>query len=254
MFWFFGVNLFLTWAVNMNCENSDSFFKVTHCLLDHNLAFYWIKMKSCFSYLAEDAAYVFTTGYITRVVEVLHDGVEAGSNLLIFLQITASKLGVVLAEDQWLLRLKRRLVVQTLGVRVPTPGLEEQHQHMEKEVRKESKVLFVDLWGHDESSLSPRSFCCCCCCCSLNDSIHQRKICICERIMSVLHHCQTVSVARRRRAISPKSLCCPHLIRLCSFIQPGGSRRETGHQRLEGSITPVCKLAGPPKHAEFHSE
>lgn len=115
-------------------------------------------MKSCFSYLAEDAAYVFTTGHVTRVVEVLHDGVEAHSDLLIFLQITASKLGVVLAEDQWLLRLERRLVVQTLGVRVPPPGLEEQHQHMEKEVRKESKVPFVVLWGHDESSLSPGSF------------------------------------------------------------------------------------------------
>lgn len=112
-------------------------------------------MRSCFSYLAEDAAYVSTAGHITRVVEVLHDGVEADSDLLVFLQITASKLGVVLAEDQRLLRLKRRLVVQTLGVRVPPPGLEEQHQHMEEEVRKESKVPFVDLWGHDESSLSP---------------------------------------------------------------------------------------------------
>lgn len=111
-----------------------------------------------FSYLAKDAAYVFITGYITRVVKVLHDSIEADSYFLIFLQITASKLGIILTEDQWLLGLKRRLVVQTLGVRVPPPGLEEQHQHMKNEVRNESKVPFWDLWGHDELSLSPGSF------------------------------------------------------------------------------------------------
>ncbi|KAG7225997.1 hypothetical protein INR49_018598 [Caranx melampygus] len=45
------------------------------------------------------------------------------------IQITASKLGVFLAEDQWLPGLKRRLVVQTLGVTAPPPGLEEQQQN-----------------------------------------------------------------------------------------------------------------------------
>lgn len=80
------------------------------------------------------------------MVEVLHDRIEADSYFFIFLQIAASKLGVFLTEDQWLLGQKRGLVVQTLGVRVPPPGLEEQHQHM----RNEGKVRFLDLGGHGE--------------------------------------------------------------------------------------------------------
>lgn len=89
------------------------------------------------------------------MVKVLHDRIETASDFLIFLQIAASKLGVILAEDQWLLGLKRRLVIQTLGVRAPPPGLEEQQQHMENEVSSESKVPFLDWWDHDDLSLSP---------------------------------------------------------------------------------------------------
>lgn len=109
------------------------------------------EITNCISYLAEDAAYVSTTGYVTRMVKVLHDRIEAGSYFFIFLQITASKLGVFLTEGQWLLGLKGGLVVQTLGMRVPPPGLEEQHQHM----RNESKVQFLDLGGHGELVLGP---------------------------------------------------------------------------------------------------
>lgn len=69
------------------------------------------------------------------MVKVLHEGVKPDRYLLIFFQITASKLGVLLTEDKRLPGLKRRLVVQTLGVTAPPPGLEEQQQHEEKEVR-----------------------------------------------------------------------------------------------------------------------
>lgn len=85
------------------------------------------------------------------MVEVPHDRIEADAYFFILLQITASKLGVFLTEDQWLLGLKRGLVVQTLGMRVPPPGLEEQQQHM----RNDSKVQFLDLGGHGELFLGP---------------------------------------------------------------------------------------------------
>lgn len=113
------------------------------------------EITNCISYLAKDAAYVSTTGYVTRMVKVLHDRIEADSYFFILLQITASKLGVFLTEGQWLLGLKRGLVVQTLGMRVPPPGLEEQHQHMKNELRNESKVQFLDLGGHGELVLGP---------------------------------------------------------------------------------------------------
>lgn len=176
-------------------------------------------MKNCFSYLAKDAAYVFITGYITRVVKVLHDRVEAASYFLIFFQITASKLRIILTEDQWLLGLKRRLVVQTLGMTAPPPGLEEQHQHM----RNESKVPFLDLWGHDELSLNPGRvvffFP------WVIWLIKEKSAFV--RVPALRHH-QSVSVAQRRWGIFSKSLRCPHLIPLsCSFIQPGGPTRET---------------------------
>lgn len=113
---------------------------------------------NCISYLAKNAVYVSATGYITRMVKVLHNRIEPDSYFLVFLQITASKLGVFLTEGQWLLRLKRRFIVQTLGMRVPPSGLEEQDQHVENEVSNECKVQFLDLWGHDELFLSPRHF------------------------------------------------------------------------------------------------
>lgn len=80
------------------------------------------------SYLAEDAAQVFAAGDEARLVEVLHDLVESNGHLLVLGHVTASKLGVLLAESQRLLRLERRLVVQTLRVAAPPPGVEEQQQ------------------------------------------------------------------------------------------------------------------------------
>lgn len=82
------------------------------------------------------------------MIKVVHDGVKPDCYLLIFFHITASKLGILLTEDQWLLGLKRRLVVQTLGVTAPPPGLEEQQQYGEKEVRDKGMVQITGLWGH----------------------------------------------------------------------------------------------------------
>lgn len=80
------------------------------------------------SYLAEDAAQVLAAGDEARLVKVLHDLVEPDGHLLVLGRVAASKLGVLLAEGQRLLRLERRLVVQTLRVAAPPPGLEEQQQ------------------------------------------------------------------------------------------------------------------------------
>lgn len=88
----------------------------------------------CFSHLTQDAAYVFATRDVTRMVKVFHDAVEALWNLFILLQITASKLGVLFAKCQWLPGFERGLVVQTLRVTVPPPGLEEQQQQHMHEV------------------------------------------------------------------------------------------------------------------------
>lgn len=85
------------------------------------------------SYLAEDAAQVFAAGSEARLVEVLHDLVESGCHLLVLGRVAASELGVLLAEGQRLLRLERRLVVQTLRVAAPPPGLEEQQQQRRRE-------------------------------------------------------------------------------------------------------------------------
>lgn len=102
----------------------------------------------CVSYLTEDAAYVLPTGGITRVVKVVHDFVEPDCYLLIFFYITTSKFGILFTESQWLLRLKWRFVVQTLRVTAPPPGLEEQQQYEEKEVRDEGMVQITGLQGH----------------------------------------------------------------------------------------------------------
>lgn len=130
------------------------------------------EIRNCVSYLAKDVAYVFTTSCVTRMVKVLHDGIEPDSYILIFLQITASKLWIFLTEAQRLLWLERRLVVQTLGMTVPPPGLEEQRQCVENEMRNEGEVQFLELWGHDELFLSPGFF-------LMYDMIIQRKMCIC---------------------------------------------------------------------------
>lgn len=82
------------------------------------------------------------------MVKVVHDGVKLDRYLFVFFQITASKLGILFTEDQWLPGLKRRLVVQTLGVTAPPPGLEEQQQDEEKEVREEGMLQITGLWGH----------------------------------------------------------------------------------------------------------
>lgn len=106
------------------------------------------------SYLAEDAAQVPAAGHVTRMVEVLHDLVIADGYLLIFFHVAASKLGVLLAEDQRLQRLKRRLVVQTLGVAAPPPGLEEQQQCGENEASHKGMVHRRGLWGHGAGGCS----------------------------------------------------------------------------------------------------
>lgn len=77
------------------------------------------------SYLAEDAAQVLAAGDEARLVKVLHDLVESNGHLLVLGRVTASELGVLLAEGQRRLRLEWRLVVQTLWVAAPPPGLEE---------------------------------------------------------------------------------------------------------------------------------
>ncbi len=82
------------------------------------------------------------------MVKVAHDGVKSHRYHFILVQITASKFRILLTEKQWLLRLKRRLVVQTLGVTAPPPGLEEQQQNEEKEVMEKGMLQVTGLWGH----------------------------------------------------------------------------------------------------------
>lgn len=69
------------------------------------------------------------------MVKVFHNVVKPARYLLIFFHITAPKLGILLAEGQWLPGLKWRLVIQTLRVTAPPPGTEEQQQDGEKVVR-----------------------------------------------------------------------------------------------------------------------
>lgn len=104
-----------------------------------------IQIIKCFAYLAEDAAYVLGTGHITWMVKIVHDGVKLDWYRLIFFQITASKFRILLTEDQWLPGLKRRLVVQTLGVTAPPQDMEEQQQDQKKEVREDSVMQITSL-------------------------------------------------------------------------------------------------------------
>lgn len=101
------------------------------------------KVIQCFSYLAKDVAYEPAAGDIPWMVKVFHDGIKPDWYRPILFQITASKFRVLLTEDQWLPGLKWRLVVQTLRVTAPPPGLEEQQQDREEEVRDEGALQDV---------------------------------------------------------------------------------------------------------------
>ena len=114
-----------------------------------------IGVIKCFSDLAEDASYVLGTGCVAWAVKVFHDAVKADWYLLVFLHIAASELGILLTEEQWLLGLEWRLVVQTLGVTATPPGLEEQRQDEEKEVREEG-VLQIRGHGAEDAVLQTR--------------------------------------------------------------------------------------------------
>lgn len=83
------------------------------------------------------------------MVKVFHDGVKTHGYLFIFLQVAASELGVLLAEDKWLLGLEGRLVVQTLGVTAPPPGLVQRQQDEEEEAREEGALQITNLRSHD---------------------------------------------------------------------------------------------------------
>uniref|UniRef100_G3P091 Biogenesis of lysosome-related organelles complex 1 subunit 3 n=1 Tax=Gasterosteus aculeatus aculeatus TaxID=481459 RepID=G3P091_GASAC len=75
-------------------------------------------------------------------------------------EITASKLGVLLTESQRLPWLKRGLVVQTLGVTAPPPGLEEQQQDQEEEVQHRDALKITDSGCVDDcdpASVQPSS-------------------------------------------------------------------------------------------------
>lgn len=62
------------------------------------------------------------------MIEVVHDLVEALWNLVIPVEVTASKLGILLAEEQGLRRLEWRLVVQALWVGISLQRDQEDHQ------------------------------------------------------------------------------------------------------------------------------
>ena len=142
--------------------------------------------KNEMSYLAEDAAHVLATGYITWVIKVFHDSVKAGRYLIIFFHITASELRILLTKAQRLLGLKRRLVVQTLWMTAPPPGLEEQQQHGEKETRDDGRLQITDLLGHGAQSLSSG-------CGKSKQTVCDIIAKMCERTMHMLHQHQRQS-------------------------------------------------------------
>lgn len=88
----------------------------------------WLK-----SYLAQDAADVLPTDHEPRVIKVVHNLVKSVRNLFVLLQIAAAKLGILFAEEQRLLRLERRFVVQALRVGIcMQEAQEEPKQNVEK--------------------------------------------------------------------------------------------------------------------------
>lgn len=89
------------------------------------------------------------------MVKVFHNGVKPARYLLIFFHITAPKLGILLAEGQWLPGLKWRLVIQTLRVTAPPPGTEEQQQDGEKVVKGEG--VLQDASGDQIAGLYHRA-------------------------------------------------------------------------------------------------
>ncbi len=71
------------------------------------------------------------------MIEVVHDLIEALGYLVIPVQVTASKFGVLLAEEQGLRRLERRLVVQALWVGISM--LRDQEDHQNQTLREKVK-------------------------------------------------------------------------------------------------------------------
>lgn len=71
------------------------------------------------------------------MIEVVHDLIEALGYLVIPVQVTASEFGVLLAEEQGLRRLERRLVVQALWVGISL--LRDQEDHQNQTLREKAK-------------------------------------------------------------------------------------------------------------------
>ncbi len=71
------------------------------------------------------------------MIEVVHDLIEALGYLVIPVQVTASEFGVLLAEEQGLRRLERRLVVQALWVGISL--LRDQEDHQNQTLREKVK-------------------------------------------------------------------------------------------------------------------
>lgn len=71
------------------------------------------------------------------MIEVVHDLIEALGYLVIPVQVTASKFGVLLAEEQGLRRLERRLEVQALWVGISL--LRDQEDHQNQTLREKAK-------------------------------------------------------------------------------------------------------------------
>lgn len=91
------------------------------------------------SYLAQDAADILPTDHEPRMIKVFHNLVKSVGNLFVLLRIAAAKLGILLAEDQRLMRLERRLVVQALRVSIcMQKAQEEPKQKVEKPSSPES--------------------------------------------------------------------------------------------------------------------
>lgn len=69
-----------------------------------------------YNHLAQKVLHVAGTVGITVVIEVVHDAVEVGEELLIAAEVAAAEVFVHGAELQLLSRLKRSFKVQTLRV------------------------------------------------------------------------------------------------------------------------------------------
>lgn len=90
--------------------------------------------KSSQSYLAQDAADILSTDQEPRVIKVVHNLFKSAWNLFVLLQVTAAKLGIIFAEAQRLLRMERRLVVQTLRVGICVQEVQEEPKQKVKKL------------------------------------------------------------------------------------------------------------------------